>query len=80
MVLQRLFTLLLVLSSHHLLVLFELGDSPMLLGECFLMHLDHFSLLLEELELILMKLFLMSIILILYLFGMTLNQLAVLLL
>ena len=80
LLLMLLFKLLLVLSSHSLVVFFELFDSLMLLRELFDIHFGQFIPLLVELSFSLTKLFLMSSLHLLYLLGVTSNEITVLLL
>jgi hypothetical protein len=61
-------------------VLFELGDSLMLLRDCLDLLLGHFILLLEEANLSIMHLYLMSLFHLFCLLGMILNHITVLLL
>jgi hypothetical protein len=63
-----------------MVVLFELGDSLMLLRDCLDLLLGHFILLLEEANLSIMHLYLMSLFHLFCLLGMILNQITVLLL
>jgi hypothetical protein len=80
LLLQSLFKLLLDLSSQSYLVIFDFFDSLMLLREILEILFGHFIPLLAELKLSLINLFLMNSLHLLYLVGMTCNQITFLLL